>query len=225
MNENKLNILEQFFKIVENLTGFLDKFGILKLFKTVFVVVVVYWLVIISFNPSKIFQMYEEYQEKIHKEKIEDTFEKQYLIKNNVIELHYATNAMRTLVLCCHNGSESLTGDYQFLKCSALFEECGENSSVMEEYQNIHITQFYIFSYLRKNEVFCGTLEELKKIDSKLYYRLLPNGVNYIHIQSLLGEHGNIVGFLVQTWEKEPENKEKMHQKIYTKCLNFSRLM
>lgn len=223
--EDKISIIEQFLRLIENTTAFLDKFGIIKLFKTVFAIIILYWVVILSFHPSKIFDMYEKYQDKIHKEKVEDTFNKQYLIKNNVLELHYATNALRTLVLCCHNGSESLSGGYQFLKCSTLFEECGDNPSVMDEYQNIHITQFTIFSYLQEQEMFCGTIEELKEIDNKLYYRLLPNNVKYIHIQSLLGDIGNIIGFLVITWDNVHDDCEYIHKHIYNKSLSISRLM
>ena len=223
--ENKINLLEQILKLIENVTIFLEKFGIIKLFKTVLAIIILYWLVILSFNPSKFFEMYEHYQSKIHKEKVKDTYNKQYSIKNNVLQLHYATNALRTLVLCCHNGSESLNGGYQFLKCSALFEECGDNFSIMEEYQNIHITQFPIFTYLKQHEVFCGAIEELKEIDNKLYYRLLPNGVKYLHIQSLVGVNGDIVGFLVITWNAEHNDCEHIHKHIYNKSLSISRLM
>ena len=223
--ETKINILEQFLKLVENVTGFLEKFGIIKLFKTVFAIIIMYWIIILSFNPSKIFEAYERYQEKIHKEKVEDTYQKQYKIKNNVLELHYATKALRTLVLCCHNGSQSLGGGYQFLKCSALFEECGDHPSVMEDYQNIHLTQFPIFSYLQQHQVFCGTIEDLKVIDNKLYYRLLPNNVKYLHIQALIGQKGDIVGFMVITWDSVHNDCEHIHKHIYNKSLAISRLM
>ena len=223
--ENKISILEQFLKLVENVTGFLEKFGIIKLFKTVFAIIILYWLIILSFNPSKIFEAWDKYQDRIHKEKVMETYEKQYAIKNNLMELHYQTGALRTIVLGLHNGAETLNGAYQFLKLSALFEECGDNPSVMEDYQGIHLTQFPIFTYLKDNEVFCGTLEDLKTIDNKLYYRLLPNGVGYIHIQSLVGQKGDIIGFIVLTWKENHNDHQHIHNHIYKKTLAISRLM
>lgn len=223
--QEKLTIVEQIIKLVEKVTGFLDKFGVIKLFKTVFAIIILYWLVLLAFNPNKIFEAYDAYQEKIHKQKVLNTLEKQYQIKNNVLELRYRTDAMRTIVLSLHNGTESLSGTYQFLKLSALFEECGDYYSVMEEYQNIHLTQFPIFSFLYDKEVFCGSIEELKDIDSKLYYRLVANEVGYIHIQSLVGDSGEVVGFLVLTWEIVPENHNKIHNEIYKKAIAISRLL
>lgn len=223
--EKKLGILEQIFGLIEKVTGFLEKYGIFKLFKTVFAVIVLYWLIIVSFNPHKIFEAWDKYQERVHKEKVNETYEKQYAIKNNVLDLHYQTNALRTLVLTLHNGAESLNGSYQFLKLSALFEECGDNPSVMDDYQNIHLTQFPIFSFLAENETFCGTLEELKEVDSKLYYRLVANDVAYVHIQSLIGERGDIIGFIVMTWKENHNDHKHIHSHIYKKAIAISRLM
>lgn len=223
--EKKLNILEQLFGLVEKVTGFLEKYGILKLFKTVFAVIVLYWLIILAFNPSKIFEAWDKYQDRVHKEKVMETYEKQYAIKNNVLELHYQTNALRTLVFSLHNGAESLSGGYQLLKVSALFEECGDNPSVMDDYQNIHLTQFSIFSYLKENEVYCGTIDELKSIDNKLYYRLVPNDVGYVHIQSLIGQKGDTIGFIVMTWKENHNDHQHIHNHIYKKTISISRLM
>lgn len=222
--EGKLNILEQLLRIIENITGFLDKYGVIKLFKTVVAIIILYWLIIFSFNPSKIFEAYDAYQDRIHKEKVAVTLEKQYNIKNKVLELHYSTNAMRTLVCSMHNGAESINGGYSFLKVSGLFEECGEYPSVIDEYQNIHLSQFSIFNYLYKEEVFCGSIEELKEIDNKLYYRLIANGVQYVHIQSLIGEKGDIIGFLVLTWDETPVC-DKVHNQLYKRIASISRLL
>lgn len=223
--ENKLNITEQIFGLVEKVTAFLDKFGIIKLFKTVIAIILLYWIIILSFNPSKLFEMYDRYQDRVHKEKVAVTLEKQYNIKNKILDLHYHTGAMRTLVCSMHNGSESINGGYSFLKVSALFEECGDYSSVIDEYQNIHLSQFAIFNYLYKEEVFCGTIENLKEIDNKLYYRLVANGVKYVHIQSLVGEKGDIIGFLVLTWDSVPVDCNKVHNQLYKKIASISRLL
>ena len=223
--EQKLTIAEQILGLVEKMTGFLDKFGITKLFKTILAVVLMYWLVILAFNPSKIFEAYDRYQERVHKEKVAETLEKQLLIQNSIVELEYKTDAMRTICCVLHNGSESINGSYQFVKVSALFEECGDNQPVMGEYQSLHISQYPIFTHLAQRQSFCGDIEKLKDIDNKMYHRLVANGVEYIHIQSLFGEKGDIIGFLVLTWESEPENHNKIHNLIYSTGLKISRLL
>lgn len=223
--EQKLTIAEQIFGLVEKMTGFLDKFGIIKLFKTIFSVVVMYWLIILCFNPSKIFEAYETWKDKIHSEKVAETLEKQLLIQNSIVELKYKTDAMRTLCCVLHNGNESINGTYQFIKISALFEECGDYQPVIDEYQSLHISQYPIFTHLAQKQSFCGNIEKLKDIDNKMYHRLIANGVGYVHIQSLFGEKGDIIGFLVLTWESEPENHNKIHNLIYSTGLKISRLL
>lgn len=73
--------------------------------------------------------------------------------------------------------------------------------------------------------MFCGTIEDLKVIDNKLYYRLLPNNVKYLHIQALIGQKGDIVGFMVITWNEVHNDCEHIHKHIYNKSLAISRLM
>ena len=223
--QNKINLAEQILKFFESITIFLEKYGIIKTFKTVFTCVLLYWLLVFSFKPSIIFDKWNEIKDDDHKGKIEETLQKQYTIKQNLLDLHYHSSSMRTLILGLHNGVESLYGGYQFLKLSALFEECGEYQSVMEEYQNIHLTHYPIFSYLYKNELFCGDINKLKEIDNKLYHKLVGNNVNYIHIQSLIGNNGSIVGFLVLTWEDEPKDHNSIHNNIYKKAITISRLL
>jgi hypothetical protein len=95
----------------------------------------------------------------------------------------------------------------------------------MDEYQNIHLTQFSIFSHLYSNHYFCGSIEDLKDVDNKLYYRLVANGVQYLHIQALIGGDGKTIGFLVLTWENEPQNHLLLHNEIYRYASIISRLM
>lgn len=223
--ENKLNIVDQLFGIITKISEWLEKYGVLKLFKTAFTIFVLYWMCLFAFNPSRIFEKYQEWYDKIHNTKIEKTLEAQYQIHHNLIDLRYKSNAMRCHLYSLHNGQQNINGEFQFLKVSCLFEECGDYMPVMDEYQGIHITQFQIFSYLYNTHYFCGSIEDLKEVDSKLYYRLLANGVGYLHIQALIGGDGKTIGFLVLTWENEPEDHLGLHNEIYRYSSIISRLM
>lgn len=223
--ENKLNIVEQLFGIIQKVSDWIEKFGIFKLFKTAFAIFLLYWMCVIAFKPSIIFEKYQEWYDRMHDDKIEKTLEAQYQIHHNLTDLKYKSNAMRCHVFSLHNGQSNINGQYQFLKVSCIFEECGNAYSVMDEYQNIHLTQFTIFSHLYANHFFCGSVEDLKEIDNKLYHRLVGNGVKYLHIQALIGGDSKTIGFLVLTWDAEPEDHLSLHNEIYRYASVISRLM
>lgn len=223
--ENKLNIVDQLFGIISKVSEWLDKFGVVKLFKTAFAIFLLYWMCIIAFNPSKIFEKYQEWYDKIHNEKIEKTIESHYQIHGHLTDLRYRSESMRALVLSLHNGSANINGQYQFLKVSAIFEEAGEFPSVTDEWSEIHISNFPIFSYLYSNDYFCGSVEQIREIDKKLYHRLAANDVGYVHIESLIGNGDRTIGFLVLTWQEEPKDHLALHNEIYKTASRISRLM
>lgn len=223
--ENKLNIVEQLFGIITKVSEWLDKFGIFKLFKTAFAIFILYWMCVVAFQPSKIFEKYQEWYDKVHSEKIEKTIESHYQIHGYLTDLRYKTDAMRALVLSLHNGQENINGRYQFLKVSAIFEDCGENYPVSDEWSEQHISTFPMFSHLYTHDYFCGSIEKVREIDKKLYHRLAANDVVWIHIEALIGEDDKTIGFVVLTWDKEPENHLNLHNEIYKFSSRISRLM
>ena len=223
--EQKLNILDQLFGLITRVSEWLEKFGMLKLIKTAFAIFLLYWMCVIAFRPSIIFEKYQQWYDRVHSEKIEKTIESHYQIHGHLTDLRYRSNAMRAMILSLHNGSANINGQYQFLKVSAIFEETGDYYSVADEWSEVHITAFPIFSYLYSNDYFCGSTEDIKGLDKKLYHRLAANDVGYIHIESLIGNNGQTIGFLVLTWEEEPEDHLSLHNEIYKTASKISRLM
>lgn len=223
--EQKINIVEQLFGLISRISEWLDKFGILKLFRTAFAVFLLYWMCVFMFNPSKIFEAYQTWYDKVHADKIEKTIESHYQIHGHLTDLRYKSGAMRAMILSLHNGSENINGRYQFLKVSAIFEECGDFYSVSDEWNEIHISNFTMFSYLYSNDYFCGSIEDVKAIDNKLYHRLAANEVGWIHIEALIGNNDKTIGFLVLTWDKEPEGHLTLHNEVYKAASRISRLM
>ena len=223
--ENKLNIVEQTFGLITRMSEWLDKYGILKLLRTAFAVFLIYWMCVFMFQPSKIFEAYQAWYDKVHAEKIEKTIESHYQIHGHLTDLRYRSGAMRATILSLHNGSANINNQYQFLKVSAIFEECGDYYPVSDEWKDIHISTFPIFTYLYSNDYFCGSIEDVRDIDKKLYHRLAANEVAWIHIESLIGDNDQTIGFLVLTWETEPDNHLTLHNEIYKTASRISRLM
>jgi len=223
--EQKINILDQLFNLIAKVSEWVEKYGIFKLLKTAFAIFLLYWMCVIAFRPSIIFEKYQEWYDRIHSEKIEKTLESHYTIQKEMTDLRYKSGALRCLTLSLHNGTSNINGTYQFLKVSALFEECGDLYSVSDEWNEIYISTFPIFGYLHENDYFCGSIDDIRTIDNKLYHRLAANEIKYIHIQALIGKDGKTIGFIVLTWDNEPENHLSLHNEIYKSSSKISRLM
>lgn len=155
-----------------------------------------------------------EYVSIKHTEKLEMRMANSHLIQDEIKTLRLETGAKRALVTELHNGQENVNG-FPFMKVSATYEATSVNTySVTDYYQNLQITNFPIFTYLYQDEYYCGAVEDLSLIDSKLYHKLMANEAVYIHIEPIIGVKGTM-GFLVLTWDEEPENHREMHRKIH----------
>ena len=223
--ENKLNILDQLFALITKVSDWIEKHGLFKLIRTAFAIFLLYWMCVFAFKPSIIFDKYNEWYDKMHSEKVEKTLSSHYEIQKIMTDLRYKSDAMRTICLSLHNGNTNISGTYQFLKVSALFEECGDLSSVADEWNEIYISNFPIFGYLHDYDYFCGSIDKIREIDNKLYHRLAANEVGYIHIQALIGDNGKTIGFFVMTWADEPADHLTLHNDIYKASSRISRLM
>lgn len=219
--EQKLTIAEQIFGLVEKVTGFLDKFGIVKMFKTIFAVVVMYWLIVLAFNPSKIFEVYERYKDKIHSEKVAIVEKNNTIIHTELENLRYKCNADRVVLLSYHNTKESLTG-MPYIYLTAINESISYDvSPVAEGYESLKTTLYPFISYISRNEFFCGDIEDLRKIDKALAYRMEGNDVKHLAVLNI--ESDLPIGVLVVTFAHPLEDThnceeiEKLIRKTSTK--------
>lgn len=71
------------------------------------------------------------------------------------------------------------------------------------DHSNIHLSWLRIPTYLRRNTIFIGTLEQLKDIDNTLYKSFNDVNTKYIAAINLTDKDGNAVGIFGVCWNKE----------------------
>ena len=82
-----------------------------------FISVVFYFI----FNPTKAFEVYDEWKDRRHDILMEIRMENAPKIQSSIEKLTYKLDATRTIVLELHNGNESV-GGIPFTKCSATYD-------------------------------------------------------------------------------------------------------
>ena len=74
------------------------------------------------FNPTKAFEVYDEWKDRRHNVLMELRMENAPKIQSSIEKLTYKLDATRTIVLELHNGNESV-GGIPFTKCSETYED------------------------------------------------------------------------------------------------------
>lgn len=124
-------------------------------------------------------------------------------ITKTLTRMLYSMNADRVSVLEMHNGKENPTS-LPFLYCDMTYEETRDNISyVSEEYEDLNMSKFQFPSFLYKNKIFYGSVEEIIEIDKKLGLRLEMNDVKYIGM--VLIRTNTDIGFVTISWMEEPD--------------------
>lgn len=123
-------------------------------------------------------------------------------INKTLTRMLYSMQADRVGILEMHNGKENPTS-LPFLYCDMTYEEARENVAyIADEYENLNMSKFQFPSFLYKNKIFFGTVEDVMEIDKKLGLRLQMNDVQYIGM--VLIRTSTDIGFTTISWMKEP---------------------
>lgn len=131
------------------------------------------------FNPSKAFELYDEWKKRQHDILMELRMENAPKIQGVIDKLTYKVDASRTIVLEMHNGNTS-TGGIPFTKCSATYESLNLGiHPVASYYQEQNLSLIPFASYLFERGYWCGDTEELIEIDKALYYKMKSNGTEH----------------------------------------------
>lgn len=124
-------------------------------------------------------------------------------ISKTLTRMLYSMEADRVSILEMHNGKENPTS-LPFLYCDMTYEETRDYVPyVSEEYEDLNMSKFQFPSFLYKNKVFYGEVEEITQIDKKLGMRLEMNDVKYIGM--ILIRTNTDIGFVTISWMEKPK--------------------
>lgn len=196
---NKIEDTTQSIGLLEKVLQICDKYSVLQILKALAVLITVSVVLFIAFNPSRIFELYDDYKERQHDEAMKQRTLYAPQIQTALDQLRINTKADRVLFLEYHNGTVS-TGGLPFKFASAAFESLSDNIyPVASQYADVNLTLLPFASYIHKHSYHCGNIELLKDIDKSLMYRMMSNDVEHLAITEVRGVKEPL-GILVLTY-------------------------
>lgn len=131
-------------------------------------------------------------------------------INATLSELMYKYGADRVAIVEMHNGTNNTAG-LPFIYGEMTYEQVRDGVTHVDgDYMKINLTRFTIPLYMAENNFFCGSVEEIAKIDEKFASRIESDGTKFITGFVLYGSSVEI-GYLIMTWgDKHPEKNDAM---------------
>ena len=155
-------------------------------------------------------------------------------IQHDLQLLIYTLNADRAFLFELHNGKKNTSGlPFRFADMS--YEEVNEEKKVDRiamQFQDIPLTLYKYPSYLQKQKMIIGTIDEIEKIDSEFANHIRSVGGVYLGM-IYISSGGTPLGFLCVSYHKYEdvpdqiliEKKLTEHDKTLTQLLDLDIVM
>jgi hypothetical protein len=169
---NVLGWLEKILKLIKD-------YGITKIFTGAIVIAFLslfFWFI---FNPTRAFEIYDDWETKRHLRLMELRMENAPKIQSLIDKLTFKINASRSVILEMHNGNTN-NGGIPFTKCSATYESLNVGvNPISGYYQDQNLSLIPFATYLFNKGYWCGNIDELSEIDKALCFKMKSNGVEH----------------------------------------------
>ena len=194
--EGELNILEKTIRMI-------DKYGLFKILKAIFVISLFIYAVYNVANIGNVVEAAFDEQKERHDLAIEYREEIDPLIRLQLKQLLVDTGCDRAFVIEMHNGEKNIAG-LPFKKGEMTYEEVKDGViHIDEDYTNLNLSRFPFTTYLKNHISWYGSTRELRSIDEKMALRLESNDTKYIFIKCLYASNGKETAYLGITYKKE----------------------
>lgn len=223
ITETPVNILEKTIKLVE-------KYGVWKIIRAILLIGLLLYVVMnINSIPETIKEIVVSAKE-VDVAKHDAAIEVRKQIKPQIDEILNntltAVEADRVFVLEMHNGTNNTAG-LPFLYVEMTYCQVAEGiHHIDEDYINLNLSRFDFPLFLEEKHHWYGSIEELRKIDSKLALRLEANGAKYFAIMTIQGVKNELGYFGVSfTHDVSIENTDRLMMTLTSATQKISTLL
>lgn len=166
----------------------------------------------IALNPEVVFDKFTQYTERVERENVEYRKEIDPVIRGELKELVYATEASRACVMEFHNGTSNFSS-LGFLYAAMTYEETRDGvDKVSKVYGEVSLSLFNIADVMYNRGFWFGSIEDLAKMDSALAQGIAASGTKWV--AALLLESSRELGFLILSFDYIPLDQQKIGREI-----------
>lgn len=176
------------FKWVGAVQRFIQRYGFKKLFINLIIVGGVVIVGLAFFQPGILSNRLDQYREQKHAEKMAERMNNTPLIQAELDKFKIKTDASWVSIWELHNSTNNLNG-MPFLFASLTYESMNPAlTPIAEQFDNVRLSLYPLTSYLRENEMWYGSVEEIKEVDNTAYYRAKALGIKYLGFRLMENE-------------------------------------
>lgn len=166
----------------------------------------------IALNPEIVFDKFTQYTERVERENVEYRKEIDPVIRGELKELVYATEASRACVMEFHNGTSNFSS-LGFLYAAMTYEETRDGvDKVSKVYSEVSLSLFNIADVMYNRGFWFGSIDDLAKMDSALAQGIAASGTKWV--AALLLESSRELGFLILSFDYIPLDQQKIGREI-----------
>lgn len=166
----------------------------------------------VALNPEIVFDKFTQYTERVERENVEYRREIDPVIRGELKELVYATEASRACVMEFHNGTSNFSS-LGFLYAAMTYEETRDGvDKVSKVYSEVSLSLFNIADVMYNRGFWFGSIDDLAKMDSALAQGIAASGTKWV--AALLLESSRELGFLILSFDYIPLDQQEIGREI-----------
>lgn len=193
---------------IKTIIDLFNQFGSKKVYKSVFLIVMLLFVVNINRYEECIYKKFNNYVESQHQKNIQYREKINPKVSNLLLKLINQTKCDYAIEAEYHNGDKSLNG-LSFKKFSVLYEETSNDSLPLlatNYYQSLN-SLYKFTNYLYHKGTISMNLQELKKIDNRLASELSCYGIQRVNVYSIYID-GEPRAFLMLLFKNDYKHKD-----------------
>lgn len=195
---------------LDKVLSLLNRYSAKKILQSLLIIFLVIFMGLFAFKPESFFKSYDEYKAKAHSERMDTRNNNTPLIQSELDNLRVRYGATWVSVWELHNNTNNLDG-LPFIFASLNYESVKPGAiPISDQFGELRLSLHPLSTYLRKNDMWYGSVEELKEIDYSGYYRAKALGIQYLgfKIMNVEGSPNAALSFAFVEGSEMPNNME-----------------
>lgn len=164
---------------LQKLLNLQKKYGFFSILKGMFLVLMAGYVVFFALNPKYLLEKVDGIQNEKHSDGIAQRIKSDAEVRLVLDRLLTNTDSDRAYLIEFHNGTNNLGSGLPFLFGSMQIESTVDSvAGVEEEYTDFSLSRYPLLLNIMRDGFFYGSVEKIKAIDKKLYFKMKSNNVN-----------------------------------------------
>jgi hypothetical protein len=171
---------------LQKLLNLQRRYGFFSILKGLFLILLAGYVIFFALNPKYLLEKMDNIQKENHSDAIAQRLRSDSEVRLILDKLLLRSGADRSYLIEFHNGSKNLATDLPFLFGSMRLESTTDSiAGVEDEYADFSLSRYPLMVNILKDGFFYGSVEKVKPLDKKLYFKLKSNNVNEIALIAL----------------------------------------